>query len=553
MRIRNVGFALLAALVCGLCGCGKRATARPASAPAREETVAQVHWLGKKRVAADTNAASLMGVWTMPQSARLERQTLDKLAVAAGRMFSRGANASAARDSALRPLLDDLLQEETVLEARRTKQQGEFALAVRVGADRARVWEANLASALGTVAGVKAAPDGNGSRSWVLPAGTLNYVEFTRSGGWVLVGAARSKNTLLADLLGRIQRSGTPAVDGKAAGWLTSDLSVQGLSSVLGWGLDVPEEWPRISLAMSGDGQSVRSRGQFKFSQPLRFKLEPWNIPTNIIHDPLVGFTALQGLAPALSSSKLWRELGLGPAPNQFFAWAQGLPFMNFMAAPLPTASNLVQTLAKVADNKWEPWVGQNAEGRFEPSDKHCGLAWLGLPLMMPQLHVTTTSGGVFLAGGVGPIATNRHPMPPELIHQVVSQTNLVGYDWEITEPRVSSLLYMGQLWRVIFKKAQLPADSAGLLWLTNAAPKLGNCGTVLTKTGPDQLSFIRRSSIGFTAFELHLLADWLESPAFPAGLHTFTAPPPPPVERRPRTNAPAASRPGTPPPPARK
>jgi len=39
-------------------------------------------------------------------------------------------------------------------------------------------------------------------------------------------------------------------------------------------------------------------------------------------------------------------------------------------------------------------------------------------------------------------------------------------------------------------------------------------------------LTFARKSTLGFTALELHLLADWLESPRFPHGLHTFPAPP---------------------------
>jgi hypothetical protein len=64
------------------------------------------------------------------------------------------------------------------------------------------------------------------------------------------------------------------------------------------------------------------------------------------------------------------------------------------------------------------------------------------------------------------------------------------------------------------------------MAWLTAAAPKLGNCVTAVTKTGPGQLSFLRQSGAGLTALELHLLADWLESPQFPCGLHTFLAPP---------------------------
>jgi hypothetical protein len=38
-------------------------------------------------------------------------------------------------------------------------------------------------------------------------------------------------------------------------------------------------------------------------------------------------------------------------------------------------------------------------------------------------------------------------------------------------------------------------------------------------------LELERDATVGLNAFELHLLADWLESPQFPLGLHTFLAP----------------------------
>ena len=51
--------------------------------------------------------------------------------------------------------------------------------------------------------------------------------------------------------------------------------------------------------------------------------------------------------------------------------------------------------------------------------------------------------------------------------------------------------------------------------------PRLGNTVTTVTRRGDGQLAFSRKSTGGFTALELHLLADWAESPAFPQGLHT--------------------------------
>ena len=85
----------------------------------------------------------------------------------------------------------------------------------------------------------------------------------------------------------------------------------------------------------------------------------------------------------------------------------------------------------------------------------------------------------------------------------------------------------MGQFARLVLHRAQLPTGEPGVLWLKAIAPKLGDNVTDITQTGPNQLSFTRKSTIGFTGIELNLLADWLESPQFPRGLYTFLAPPP--------------------------
>jgi hypothetical protein len=56
---------------------------------------------------------------------------------------------------------------------------------------------------------------------------------------------------------------------------------------------------------------------------------------------------------------------------------------------------------------------------------------------------------------------------------------------------------------------------------------RLGPCITTVTLTGPDQLSFFRKSTAGFAGAELQFLADWLESPQFPFGLYSLLTPPP--------------------------
>src|SRR5258708_4284831 len=81
MRRFGLGLAAMAALAMGG-GCKKSAPAPVPAAALSAETVARVHWLGKKRMAAQTNAAYLIALWNLPESAKLETQTLDRLALA---------------------------------------------------------------------------------------------------------------------------------------------------------------------------------------------------------------------------------------------------------------------------------------------------------------------------------------------------------------------------------------------------------------------------------------------------------------------------------------
>jgi hypothetical protein len=112
------------------------------------------------------------------------------------------------------------------------------------------------------------------------------------------------------------------------------------------------------------------------------------------------------------------------------------------------------------------------------------------------------------------------------MIQDILSRTNLVYYDWEITGPRVTSGLELGQTARQILRQAQMSLDSASLNWLGVLVPRLGTSATIVSLTAPNQLAFARKSTLGFTALELHLLADWLESPQFPCGLHSMLAQP---------------------------
>jgi hypothetical protein len=163
--------------------------------------------------------------------------------------------------------------------------------------------------------------------------------------------------------------------------------------------------------------------------------------------------------------------------------------------------------------------------GRFQRAKQFNGVVWGNIPFMTPDLQATSD----FLFGGLIPVPPEKiqAPQTQALVQGILGLPDLVYYDWELTGQHMNGLLHVTQLFRMFFDKAQLPATSPSIKWFAAAAPGLTETVTTVEKTGPARLFLNRRSDTGLTALELHVLADWIESPTFPAGLNTFTAPAP--------------------------
>ena len=472
-----------------------------------------------------------MEIWKLPASEKLGAQTLDKLSLAPWRLLKGDAATNGAPSAQLRLLLDDLVQSESYLEIRNaTNLPGELAFAIRLDPERAGLWETNLATVLESLTGIRPVPATGGRPGWALKKHDQpQFVELSRAGDWTLLGLSPGENGLLDEFRARIGREHAPFAAHATNYWLEADLDLRRIGSALALGWHLPEELPAISATVAGDGRNVNTRGQLNFSKPLTLELEPWNIPTNLIHDPLISFTAIRSLRPWLASLNGWNSLEIGQPPNQVYFWAMdGPPVQTYFAAPLPDASNQVHAAAELLIQNAGLWVATNAVGSFVRATNFNGAIWAGVPFMSSFLRSVKDSGGGLAFGGLFPNSRTNLPTPAALLAQIVDRTNLVAYDWEFTRSRIDGWIYIGQMFRLICNRAQLPPESASMVWLKALMPAVGNCGTSVAQTGPNQLSIVRNSSVGFTAVELHSLADWLESPQFPCGLHTTLAPRPP-------------------------
>lgn len=517
----SIFFAMLVFVV--VAGCEKSEAPAPLiqSEPS-PDTIARIHWLGKSQLSYEAGAFYFMRLWKLPSSAQLEAQTLGRFSTALWKSLRTEPNSADASGALLlQSLFTDILQRESYLEIRHpANHSDEIVFAIRLNDAQAGRWETNFAAAMELTGNSVATQNG-----WLFQKRNVtNRVELVRAGEWTIAGTAQEKNSLLADVVARIRSDGVPFFPSGTNDWLDADFDPVQTVDFFGINLGLPKNLSRISLTVNGDGGSVFTRGKLTFARPLPVELEPWSFPTNLAHEPLIGFTAVRGIKSLVTSWEKANTLQIGEPSNQIYFWSlQNSPFQFYFAAPLPDAENQANNLSGFLLQKGNPWLASHGYVGVERAPDSNGVTWGNLSSMQP--FIKSSDGWIF--GGLLPDtdASDHRPPPAGMLQNILSRTNLVFYDWEITGARIQSCFYLDQTMHQILRRTPLPTDSAGAVWLNTLTSRLGSSVTVITRTAPNQLTFLRRSTMGLNSMELQLLVDWLESPGFPNDFYSLSAP----------------------------
>jgi hypothetical protein len=546
----------------GLSGCKKKTGAESAEQSAQATNTRltaaaaqsgppppfQLHWIGKKRIATDTNAVNLMAIWSAPESKRLEERVLEKLALAPSHVFSTNAEesfATNARAKLLMPLLRNALEEEVYFATTwQTNELRDVAAAIRLSPQQAGVWRTNLESALRDPGWAISSSNGSGGMQFEARLATTNLatgmdlIELGRAGEWTIAGIG---GTNLTSLMAQVTTAAQHAQQqGQKPHWLEISAEAADMPFFAKAFDAVSNRLAALTVTMAGEAKNVRIEARMHFERPLELNLTPWNIPTNLVADPLIGFTAARGIGDWLGKTAFWKRFGSGDAPNDVYAWSQrGMPAWHFLASPSAQASNTVAKLTEFVTNQVDRILETNRPkyGTFVPLMNGSGVSWRGMPWFSPTVRQEESDGKSYAFIGFSPVRTTNKPAPEALWAAISGPTNLVYYDWQLTGACVDGLSQVFQMSRLVFGMARL-TQSAGLECLHAMEPKLGNAATEVRLTGPADLTLQRSSTVGFTALELEFIADWVESPTFPRGLHTFVAPRPPSPARHPQPMA---------------
>lgn len=479
------------------------------------DLIAQIHFLGGDKISAAANSAAVTNFFCSAEARVLESQTLDKLSRAPGAWFKAKIAAGATDGAAqLRPLLDDLLKSEWFFEIRdATNGSPEYALAIRLGNQRAQLWRENLAGVLQSWTHLPARKTSNGW--WLKKDLPPNLIRFERHGDRVVIDCGQDELWLGNEMPEPFLKPGMAAAE---TNWLTADLDWPRLAR---WFPPLKEfDFPKMELQFIGRDGDLRSNGKFTLAQPLS-PLEKWRMPANVIRPPLASFTAVRGIGSWLDRQGWARRYEIQPRPDQFFIWAlPQIPFQTFAAAPVPdAAAALTQLHAKLSAS-----LVNNSQNLFFTTIKeemtNNRISWRGVPFIAPFVQALHEPGGDFLFGGIFPNAPFSRPLPAELLQQL-NTPNLVYYHWEITAERLKELPELTRLMLLLTQHDQFDTQSAAGKWLNHVGPTLGPSVTEVTQTGPNELSFLRKSRGGLTAIELIALANWLEMTNFPdCGFH---------------------------------
>ena len=460
-----------------------------------------------------TNAGTtLRDIVALPETKLLESSIWDRIAPALdGRFVPKTSPGGGNAAALIRPLLDELLNGSSYLEIRRDARGAfEWLVATRLSEARVRIWR----DAAGRLA------DG-----WrVKSAAGTNVLLLISTNSWCALAALSDSPGAVADWMGRFPNARAVLERGRPAEFAPGSwLRAEGDLSLI-----LPDIWtaagtaPNVTLTVVGKGETLRTEARLQFRNPVNWNLEAWRIPTNSIHDPngsLMSFTAVRGFRPLIADWPWVKALGWGEIPNQLFAWADThSQFQIFAAVPLRGAGNWLRQFVGAPMTAFKTNFSLNGAGEilFRPDDAR--LIWGGLPLVVPYVLPAGQAANESLVAGVFPLnEPASNPAPAELFQQLTTKTNLLYYDWEITEARLGQLRPLTQLLSLIFAYPQVEPESPMFHWLDAATPKLGNTLTEIAVVSPRDLQLVRTSHIGLNGAELLALAHWLQTPQFPA------------------------------------
>jgi hypothetical protein len=447
------------------------ATAATSLVPTAQAATFSWRFAGLKAVRDNKDLVTWREMTGIPEFTGFQSNLVERVASSLAKPLAQGGANQDQIAKALKPLAEDLIAYPTVYEHNEQAGSNTWTLAIQIPNDRHDVWKTSWSS--------------------IEKSAKTEGAKLNREGNWTTLGNGSTK-----------------AVLDKAKQPSTDVLQMNGDALLLKKIL--PNLKPsHAELKVTPRGKGFRSEGKALFDQDLPFKLTAWQIPTNTIREPLIAFTAIQGVGDRFGKLDAFKN---HPAPNQLFVWSDRISLFSMYAAV--KVDNARAFIKDVALGLNIPELNKKIVGNFEFDTNNFGLYLTGLPIAVPFLRPAHSNDANFVFVGAMPTGTwNSNAMPAELTREVASRTNLVYYDWELGHARIAQIRPLSQIAAMASRKPVLNLSDPANKWLTAAESKLGNTVTEIAKTGPRELSLVRSSDSGFSAMELFTFVQWVAGP----------------------------------------
>jgi hypothetical protein len=513
----------------------------PGKAAAEDNAAATWHFAGSANLANNTNFDNVKKTLTLAPSLEFRNLALSRFSGWLGRSLFGSTNDESA--SALRPLLDDLLSAESLWAVGGAPNGPlNFMVALRLNEQRAQAWQAALPKVMGAPGQSIKAQEFTGQQ-WKLAGGQPLWI--VRAKDWLLAGSGDGLGALQTQYLQQVRQKGRPG-PALNQSWLEADLDWPRLSH---WLPDLPHllQLARTKITFTAPDQSLFMSAKVIYPKPVPWKYDAWRIPTKIIRDPLISFTAGQDLAAYLDPGEALSQLTDNPLAGQFYVWALGeMGLQSYGAWPVADAATSIQRIGTEATAAFNPGLKQRGWGdlRWQPERKT--LLWADLcPILFPVIQVAPETNGQYLMAAFFPLELRNKPAPDGLFQQILGRTNLVYYDWEGTGNRLEQWRLLSGMLPVL-PRMQAPPQAIVSTnnaparprvrppmvvvenWLSGVTPMLRDHDTVteITRTAPAELTVVRKSPFAVTSLELVLLSHWLSGTGSP-GINPSLLPPP--------------------------
>ncbi len=493
----------------------------PFQALASNEAVA-IHYqfAGTASFTGNTNFALSQRLCALPSSLEFRRLALDRLAG----VFWRGLNFKAGNDPVayLRPILDDLLGVESVASfGGASKEHLDFVLAAHLDPARAQAWRQTLASALDGPGEAFQAEGFSGTR-W--NCGGDDSFWLVQARDWAVAGRGKDLQPVSADYLQQIQKTGRPSPALKEA-WIQGNINWPRLATWVSLASS-PFKLARTAFQVSAANGRFRVTGTIAYPEAVPWSAAPWRFPKDLVHEPLMSFTAARDLAPLLKPDAPLPRIFPPAFDNQFYCWAEReLAFQTYAAWPVPDGADALKKIHQSFLPDLNSLLTQPHDPPVGWAPKTSEIFWPKSSVLVPSISSVHQKEGDYLLAKLFPLSESKRPAPASLWKQFDHADDLVYYDWEFTGPRLQQWRLLCEFLPVLpdaplvlpAKAKQAPPVVVVDAWLGGLTPFLGNTATEIKRSAPNQLSVTRTTPFVFSSFELLWLSHWLtDTPAGP-------------------------------------